>query len=104
MTVYDDMYRYPIGRFGRMKMSHLVADTTDELLAMVDRIGLDRRWIQKPGTPDEHFDLSMSMRKRAIAAGARPHALYNDYRDRLLYRTRDGLVPIIEFRVKRKPS
>lgn len=71
MTVYvDDMYRYALGRFGRMKMSHMIADTTEELVAMADRIGVARRWIQKPGTPDEHFDVAMSARKKAIAAGA----------------------------------
>ncbi|WP_186250764.1 DUF4031 domain-containing protein [Burkholderia gladioli] len=59
MTVYvDDMYRYQVGRFGNMKMSHLIADTTDELLAMVDEIGVNRRWIQHPGTRDEFPDIS----------------------------------------------
>jgi hypothetical protein len=30
MTVYvDDMCDSPIGRFGRMKMSHMIADSTD---------------------------------------------------------------------------
>lgn len=43
MVYVDDMYKYPIGRFGRMKMSHLIADTTDELLEMVDKIGVDRK-------------------------------------------------------------
>ena len=42
MTVYvDDMYRSPIGRFGRMKMSHMVADRRSELFDMARRIGLD---------------------------------------------------------------
>lgn len=75
MTVYvDDMYLYPVGRFTRngrcMRMSHLMADTTQELLAMVDAIGVQRRWIQSANTPDEHFDISMEKRKQAIAAGA----------------------------------
>ena len=36
MAVYvDDMYKYPLGQFGRMKMSHMVADTTEELLVIV---------------------------------------------------------------------
>lgn len=72
MTVYvDDMYRSPLGRFGRMKMSHMVADTRSELLAMADRIGLARRWIQHPDRSDRiHFDVSMSMRRKAVAAGA----------------------------------
>ncbi|KVO82438.1 DUF4031 domain-containing protein [Burkholderia ubonensis] len=73
MTVYvDDMYRYPVGRFGRMKMSHLIADTTDELLAMVREIGVNPKWIQHAGTRDEHFDIAISKRAAAIAAGAIP--------------------------------
>jgi hypothetical protein len=73
MAVYvDDMYLYPIGQFGRMKMSHLMADTSEELLAMVDRIGVARRWIQDAGKPNEHFDIAMSKRELAIAHGAKP--------------------------------
>lgn len=73
MTVYvDDMYRHEIGKLGRMKMSHLIADTTDELLAMVREIGVNPKWIQHPGTRDEHFDIAISKRAAAIAAGAIP--------------------------------
>ncbi|KGB99698.1 DUF4031 domain-containing protein [Burkholderia cepacia] len=73
MTVYvDDMYRYQVGRLGRMKMSHLIADTTDELLAMVRAIGVNPKWIQHAGTGDEHFDIALSKRAAAIAAGAVP--------------------------------
>ncbi|MCA7981316.1 DUF4031 domain-containing protein [Burkholderia cepacia] len=73
MTVYvDDMYRYSVGEFGRMKMSHLIADTSDELLAMVRRIGVDPKWIQHAGSSDEHFDIAMSKRSAAITAGAIP--------------------------------
>ncbi|ETX26591.1 DUF4031 domain-containing protein [Roseivivax isoporae] len=71
MTVYvDDMHLLPLGRFGRMKMCHMIADSTDELLAMADRIGVSRRWIQKAGTAGEHFDIAMSKRAAAVAAGA----------------------------------
>jgi hypothetical protein len=77
MTVYvDDMYLYPVGRFvqsGRqLRMSHLMADTTEELLAMVDTIGVQRKWIQHAGTPSEHFDIAMTKRALAIKAGAIP--------------------------------
>lgn len=72
MTVYvDDMYRYPMGQFGRMKMSHMIADSTEELLEMADKIGVARRWIQQAGTPDEHFDISMGCRAKAVAQGAK---------------------------------
>ena len=73
MTVYvDDMYKTEMGRFGRMRMSHMIADTTDELLAMADKIGVQRRWLQKAGSPDEHFDISKGKRDLAIDNGAVP--------------------------------
>ncbi len=71
MVYVDDMYKTGIGNFGRMKMPHLIADTTIELFEMVDKIGVDRKWIQKPGTLNEHFDIAMSKRKLAISYGAR---------------------------------
>ena len=71
MTVYvDDMHLHPMGRFGRMKMCHMIADSTDELLAMADKIGVARRWIQKRGTSGEHFDIAMSKRAEAVKHGA----------------------------------
>lgn len=76
MTVYvDDMYLYPIGEFktrsGRVyKMSHLIADSSDELLDMVRTIGVNPKDIQHRGTRDEHFDIAKSKRAAAIAAGA----------------------------------
>lgn len=67
MAVYvDDMK----ARFGRMVMCHMVADSTDELLTMADRIGVARRWLQDAGTPEEHFDIALSKRSLAVAAGA----------------------------------
>lgn len=71
MTVYvDDMYLYPVGRFGRMKMSHMIATSTAELLAMADRIGVQRRWLQHAGQPGEHFDIAVSKRALALEHGA----------------------------------
>ena len=71
MTVYvDDMHLSPVGQFGRMKMCHMIADTTDELLAMADKIGVARKWIQKRGTANEHFDIAFSKRALAVQAGA----------------------------------
>lgn len=73
MTVYiDDMYLSPMGRYGRMKMSHMIADTHDELMKMATHIGLAHKWLQKKGAADEHFDVSMEYRERAIKAGAVP--------------------------------
>jgi hypothetical protein len=66
--VYIDNFNAP---FGRMKMCHMVADTTDELLQMVDKIGVQRKWIQYPGTYNEHFDISLGKKKLALANGAK---------------------------------
>lgn len=76
MSCYVDE---PIHPFRGMKMCHLWADSLDELLAMVDRIGVDRRWIQ--GHPElslgkaklaswVHFDIAKGKRALAIQAGA----------------------------------
>lgn len=78
MTVYvDDMYRYPMGRFGRMKMSHMFADTVEELNEMADKIGVDRKWIQYADMWKGyiHYDIAMSCRAKAISYGAVPITL-----------------------------
>lgn len=67
MTVYVDDMR---AGFGRMTMCHMIADTDDELLLMVDRIGVARRWLQYPGTHKVHFDIALSKRVLAVRAGA----------------------------------
>ncbi len=67
MSVYVDDYG---ATFGRMTMSHMMADSTAELHAMADRIGVARRWLQKAGTYQEHYDVCLSKRKLAIANGA----------------------------------
>lgn len=71
MTVYiDDMYRVPMGRLGRMKMSHMIADTREELMTMARLLGLRSGWLQREGDAAEHFDVSKEKREAAIAAGA----------------------------------
>lgn len=72
MIYVDDMFKLSIGKLGRMKMSHMIADDHDELIAFAEQIGLRIEHIQHPGTKREHFDVSMSMRKKAISAGAVP--------------------------------
>lgn len=69
MAVYvDDMF----APFGNMLMCHMVADSTEELLDMALRIGVNHKWIQKPGTYREHFDIAKSKRLLAIRLGAVP--------------------------------
>lgn len=67
MAVYVDDMR---ARFGRMVMCHMLADTDDELHAMADRIGVARRWHQKPGTHHSHYDVCLAKRALAVQAGA----------------------------------
>lgn len=67
MTVFVDTMR---ASYGRMVMCHLGADTTEELLEMVDKIGVARKWIQHQGEWREHFDIALSKRQLAIEAGA----------------------------------
>ena len=76
MTVYVDDVCH---RFGNMVMCHLWADTLDELLAMVDTIGVQRKWIQGHPTLSfgkhrnaswVHFDISLSKKAEAQRHGA----------------------------------
>lgn len=67
MTVYVDDMR---ANFGRMTMCHMIADNDNELHAMADRIGVARRWHQAPPRHDSHYDIALSKRTAAIAAGA----------------------------------
>lgn len=68
MTVYVDDVRHP---FGRMVMCHMWADTDDEMHAMADAIGLDRRWHQQPPKASwSHYDIALSKKAQAIARGA----------------------------------
>ncbi len=66
MTVYvDDMYKYRMGRFGRMKMSHMVSNCEEELHDMAKKIGVGRKYYQ-----GDHYDICMSKRKLAVQYGA----------------------------------
>lgn len=76
MTVYVDDVRH---RFGRMVMCHLWADSLEELLAFVDAIGVDRKWIQGHETLSlakyrdaswVHFDISLAKKRLALERGA----------------------------------
>jgi hypothetical protein len=67
MVYVDDMR----AAYGNMTMCHMIADTTKELLDMADRIGIQRKWLQKAGTTSEHFDVCLSKRTAAVCAGAK---------------------------------
>ena len=63
MALYVDDMKAPLGR---MLMSHLIADTPEELRRAADRLGLRRSYIQHPGTWKEHLDVSQSKRQEAV--------------------------------------
>lgn len=65
--VYVDNFNAP---FKNMVMCHMIADTTEELLEMCDKIKVNRKWIQDAGTWKEHFDICITKRKKAISLGA----------------------------------
>lgn len=68
MPVYVDDVRH---RFRGMIMCHMWADSLDELLQMADRIGMARRWLQQPPKASwVHFDISLTMKAKALRAGA----------------------------------
>lgn len=65
--IYVDRARHP---FGRMKMCHMIADTSEELMAMAAKIGVQPKWVQDPGTPREHFDICQRKKQLALDQGA----------------------------------
>lgn len=66
MTVYvDNHYLFPSSSFRGMRMSHMIADTEDELHALAASIGMKRAWYQ-----GDHYDVGLSKRRLAIQRGA----------------------------------
>jgi hypothetical protein len=77
MIYVDEIEEYPTTmialkarRFGQ-RWCHLTADTDDELRAFAVRIGCRRSWFQGNSIVP-HYDLTPTMRSRAIDAGAQP--------------------------------
>jgi len=65
-AVYVDA---PVWPYRGMLMWHMFANRVEDLHAMADRIGVQRRWFQnKPGFP--HYDICKSKRSLAVSAGA----------------------------------
>lgn len=75
MTVYvDNMFAradVPNGaHVVRGVWCHMLADSHGELVAMARKIGMRTSWIQKPGTWEEHFDVTKTTRALALKNGA----------------------------------
>lgn len=66
--VYIDDYN---AKYRGMIMCHMIADSTEELLQMVDKIGVQRKWIECAGTWKEHFDICLEKKEKAISLGAK---------------------------------
>ena len=82
MAIYVDDMRAP---FGRMIMCHLIADRRSELFTLTELLGIQGKWVQQALTPEEHFDICLSKRRAAVAAGAieiTQRALLQKCRDR----------------------
>lgn len=67
MVYVDDMNV----KYGRMIMCHMIADSHEELMAMADKIGVQRKWLQYPGRHKEHFDICLAKKKLALKFGAK---------------------------------
>jgi len=71
MTVYVDDMRKPVKLGYRLaNWSHMLADTPEELAAFAQQLGLKSVWLQNAGTPKEHYDVTDTVRKQALALGA----------------------------------
>ncbi len=92
MAVYVD----PLMAWPRTKawpygwVSHLYADTPEELHALAASIGLRRHWCSdhtQPGSRLLHYDLHAASRGRAVMLGA---IEVDRHHGRLFYRTREA--------------
>jgi hypothetical protein len=74
--IYVDDFKSRIDNAGKHPISfsgHLFAYPLDDsaLLAFGHKIGLRPEWLQKPGTPRCHFDVTRTMRAEAVRRGAK---------------------------------
>ena len=72
MSVYVD-HAFAYGEWGRWSGGgHLQADTPEELHAFAQRLGMRREWFQsKTSRPEnDHYDLTQTLRARALELGA----------------------------------
>lgn len=72
MTVYVDalVAHMPTRSFAFGASCHMAADTPEELRAFAERLGLKPEWVQRPGTWQEHFDLTAKLKAQALELGA----------------------------------
>lgn len=75
MAVYVDDMRMQAdvpngGRVVSARWSHLMADTDEELHEFAQQLGLRREWAQYEGTWKSHYDVTDSVRARALRLGA----------------------------------
>ncbi len=66
MSVYVDNAR---NKYGRMFMSHMMADTLEELHTMALEIGVAQKHFQDGKRP--HYDICQRMKVRAVLKGAK---------------------------------
>lgn len=86
----DDMQmEATVGRI-TAKWSHLMADTTEELIAFAKSIGLKESWIQYPGTWKEHFDVTEGRRQVAIKKGAKQIGYLSDESQALIKKKQEA--------------
>ena len=92
MSVYVDDMRRPARITGRpARWSHLIADTHDELMQAALDLGLRPEWLQHEGTHREHFDVTETVRQRALAAGIAEPISYPRGTGRLLEQKRAAM-------------
>lgn len=65
--VYVGNLEFP---YKRMLMSHMMADTEEELHLMADKIGVARKWYQNHKDSLPHYDICKSKKLLAISFGA----------------------------------
>lgn len=101
MTVYVDDARIPatVGRISG-RWSHLFADTQEELHEFAAAIGCRRSWFQDRERR-WHYDLTESMRQRAIRTGARAVTTRQGV---AIMRERDGLPPLAGLPIDHQPT
>jgi len=93
MVYVDDMYLTEMGRYGRMRMSHMIADSTAELIDAARSVGVQARWLQKSGTHQEHFDICMSKRKKLIGRANVVECTVKELTIMCMYRREHGILP-----------